>query len=262
MTSKSLKYPRVLIKLSGEALAGDKGFGLDHETMDRLCDDYGVDTIEIGCAMGVAMDANVLPFGDAARAMEILHEVGKGTVLGRVIGNGAVTTGKVFGVERVPAIKGQGLPAWDPRTALATGVTFITSPQGADHTAGRLQGVMEFDRLKPGTIAQLSKEMQIRACFYDTVGLCHFADGTPESAEWLAKLLSAFYSERLSVGYVMEVGQKILETELHFNAEAGITEADDRLPEFMLKEPLPPTNARFTVPREEIQEAFAALIKS
>ncbi len=229
--------------------------------MDRLCDDYGVDTIEIGCALGVAMEANVLPFGDAARAMEILHEVGKGTVLGRVIGNGAVTTGKVFGVERVPAIKGQGLPAWDPRTALATGVTFITSPQGADHTAGRLQGVMEFDRLKPGTIAQLSKEMQIRACFYDTVGLCHFADGTPESAEWLAKLLSAFYGERLSVDYVMEVGQKILETELHFNLAAGITEADDRLPEFMLKEPLPPTHATFSVPREEIQEAFAALKK-
>jgi aldehyde:ferredoxin oxidoreductase len=229
--------------------------------MDRLCDDYGIDTIEIGCALGVAMDANVLPFGDAVRAIEILHEVGKGTVLGRVIGNGAVTTGKVFGAERVPAIKGQGLPAWDPRTALATGVTFITSPQGADHTAGRLQGVMEFDRLKPGTIAPLSRDMQIRACFYDTVGLCHFADGTPESAEWLAKLLSAFYGGPFSVTNVMEVGQKILETELQFNAGAGITEADDRLPEFMLKEPLPPTNAGFTVPREEIQEAFAALKK-
>ena len=229
--------------------------------MDRLCDDYGVDTIEIGCALGVAMEANVLPFGDAARAMEAIHEVGKGTVLGRVIGNGAVTAGRVFGVERVPAIKGQGLPAWDPRTALATGVTFITSPQGADHTAGRLQGVMEFDRLKPGTIAQLSKEMQIRACFYDTVGLCHFADGTPESAEWLARLLSAFYGEHLSVDYVMEVGQKILETELQFNLAAGFTEADDRLPEFMLKEPLPPTNATFSVPREEIREAFAGLKK-
>ena len=227
--------------------------------MDRLCDDHGVDTIEIGGAIGVAMEAEVLPFGDPARAMEILQEVGRGTPLGRVIGNGVVVTGKVFGVERVPAIKGQGLPAWDPRTALATGVTFMTSPQGADHTAGRLQGVMEFDRLKPGTIALLSKEMQIRACFYDTVGLCHFADGTPESAEWLAKLLSAFYGEKLSTGYVMELGQKILETERNFNLAAGISEAEDRLPEFMLKEPLPPTNANFSVPLEEIKAGFASL---
>lgn len=227
--------------------------------MDRLCDDYGVDTIEIGGAIGVAMEAGVLPFGDHARAVEMLHEVGKGTPLGRVIGNGVVVTGKVFGVERVPAIKGQGLPAWDPRTALATGVTFITSPQGADHTAGRLQGVMEFDRLKPGTIARLSKEMQIRACFYDTVGLCHFADGTPESAEWLAKLLSAFYGEKLSTDYVLALGQKILETERNFNLAAGISEALDRLPEFMLKEPLPPTNGIFSVPREEIEEVFADL---
>ncbi len=106
--------------------------------MDRLCDDYGVDTIEIGGAIGVVTEADVLPFGDPARAMEILQEVGRGTPLGRVIGNGVVVTGKVFGVERVPAIKGQGLPAWDPRTALATGVTFMTLPQGADHTAGRI----------------------------------------------------------------------------------------------------------------------------
>lgn len=229
--------------------------------MDRLCDDYGIDTIEMGCAIGVAMEANVLPFGDAARAIEILHEVGKGTVLGRVIGNGALTTGKVFGAERIPAIKGQGLPAWDPRTALATGVTFITSPQGADHTAGRLQGVMEFDRLKPGTIAVLSRDMQIRACFYDTAGLCHFADGTPESAEWLAKLLSALYGDPYSVDDVMAAGRRILETELDFNARAGITEVEDRLPEFMLREPLPPTNAVFTVPRQEILEAFAGLKK-
>ena len=101
-----------------------------HRQMDRLCDDYGVDTIEIGGAIGVAMEAEVLPFGDPGRAMEILREVGRGTPLGRVIGNGVVVTGKVFGVERVPAIKGQGLPAWDPRTALATGVTFMTSPRG------------------------------------------------------------------------------------------------------------------------------------
>ena len=31
--SAPLKYPRILLKLSGEALAGEKGFGFDFETM-------------------------------------------------------------------------------------------------------------------------------------------------------------------------------------------------------------------------------------
>ncbi|MEG2843568.1 MAG: UMP kinase [Ruthenibacterium sp.] len=31
------KYQRILIKLSGEALSGDKGFGLDVETIQKIC---------------------------------------------------------------------------------------------------------------------------------------------------------------------------------------------------------------------------------
>jgi uridylate kinase len=54
MTAKSLKYPRVLIKLSGEALAGDKGFGLDHETMDRLCDEV-VAVLKTGATVGLVI---------------------------------------------------------------------------------------------------------------------------------------------------------------------------------------------------------------
>jgi uridylate kinase len=49
-----LKYPRVLIKLSGEALAGDKGFGFDFETMNRLCDEV-VQVTTLGAAVGLVI---------------------------------------------------------------------------------------------------------------------------------------------------------------------------------------------------------------
>jgi uridylate kinase len=49
-----LKYPRVLIKLSGEALAGDKGFGFDFETMNRLCDEV-VTVTRLGTAVGLVI---------------------------------------------------------------------------------------------------------------------------------------------------------------------------------------------------------------
>ena len=103
---------------------------------DRLCDEYGVDTIEIGEAVGVAMEAGVKEFGDAAGALELIEEVGKGTPLGRILGSGSWAAGKVLGVKRIPAVKKHGLGGYDPRAIHGMGVTYATSPMGADHTAG------------------------------------------------------------------------------------------------------------------------------
>lgn len=50
----AIAYPRVLIKLSGEALAGDKGFGFDFDTMSRLCDEV-VAVTKMGAAVGLVV---------------------------------------------------------------------------------------------------------------------------------------------------------------------------------------------------------------
>ncbi|HEX4681137.1 MAG TPA: UMP kinase [Gemmatimonadaceae bacterium] len=50
----SLKYPRVLLKLSGEALAGEKGFGYDFDTVNRLADEV-VSVKETGAALGLVI---------------------------------------------------------------------------------------------------------------------------------------------------------------------------------------------------------------
>src|SRR4051812_39074746 len=49
-----LKYPRVLVKLSGEALAGEKGFGYDFETVNRLADEV-VSVKETGASLGMVI---------------------------------------------------------------------------------------------------------------------------------------------------------------------------------------------------------------
>ena len=56
--------------------------------------------------------------------------------LGRILGNGAEFTARVFGVQRAPVVKGQAMPAYDPRAIQGIGVTYATSTMGADHTAG------------------------------------------------------------------------------------------------------------------------------
>jgi aldehyde:ferredoxin oxidoreductase len=104
--------------------------------IDRLCDDYGLDTVETGCAIAVAMAGGVKKFGDAAGAIQLVNEIGKGTPLGRILGNGAAVTGQIFGVVDVPVVKRQSIPAYDPRAVKGIGVTYATSTMGADHTSG------------------------------------------------------------------------------------------------------------------------------
>jgi aldehyde:ferredoxin oxidoreductase len=103
--------------------------------LDFMDDNIGIDDRD-GATIGVAMEAGIAKFGDAKAAVNLVNEVGKGTYLGRILGNGAAVTGKVFGVERVPVVKGQAMPAYDPRAVMGVGVTYATSPMGADHTAG------------------------------------------------------------------------------------------------------------------------------
>src|SRR3954463_7437826 len=49
-----LKYPRVLLKLSGEALAGGKGFGFDFETIARFAEELQ-SVIETGASVGLVI---------------------------------------------------------------------------------------------------------------------------------------------------------------------------------------------------------------
>ncbi|MDI7276058.1 MAG: aldehyde ferredoxin oxidoreductase C-terminal domain-containing protein, partial [Anaerolineae bacterium] len=101
----------------------------------RLCNAYGLDTIETGGTLAVAMEAGVLPFGDGPGAIKLVHEMGQGTPLGRILGGGTEFTGRAYGITRVPTVKGQSMPAYEPRAVKGIGVTYATSTMGADHTA-------------------------------------------------------------------------------------------------------------------------------
>ncbi len=214
--------------------------------LDRLDDDYGVDTIEMGASIGVAMEAGIAKFGDAQAAINLVHEVGKGTPLGRILGNGAAVTGKVFGVERVPVVKNQAMPAYDPRGVQGIGVTYATSTMGADHTAGyavaanilKVGGAV--DPLGAEGQIELSRNLQIATAAVDSTGMCLFIAfavlDQPETFQALLDLLNSFYGLNLTGDDVTALGKSVLKTERDFNSKAGFTSADDRLPAFFKTE--------------------------
>lgn len=225
----------------------------------RMCyqiNDLGLDSIEVGAALGVAADAGLMQFGDSARAMELIGEIRKGSPMGRVLGCGAVTTGRVYGVEHVPAVKGQAMSAYEPRAIKGTGVTYATSPQGADHTAG-LTIRAKVDHLDPSVQVDLSRTTQINMAGYDTLGACIFAgSGFGAAPETIRDLLNARYDWQVGADILQELGKETLKLEREFNLRAGFTSAQDRIPEWMTREPLPPHNSVFDVSEKELDEFY------
>jgi aldehyde:ferredoxin oxidoreductase len=218
--------------------------------------DLGLDSIEIGAALGVAADGGLLQFGNTQEALVLLGEIRKGSVVGRMIGNGAALTGKVLGVRRVPVVKGQAMSAYEPRAIKGTGVTYATTPQGADHTCG-LTIRAKVNHLDPKGQVELSRISQINMAGYDTLGACLFAGfGFASAPQTIRDLINARYGSSVGDDILQKLGKETLILEREFNRRAGFTAADDRLPEWMTQEPVPPHEAIFDVPDEELDSLF------
>jgi aldehyde:ferredoxin oxidoreductase len=229
--------------------------------LNFMCNDFGLDTIETGAALGVAIEAGLARFGDFESIRQLLEQVGEGTVTGRLIGSGAVATGRVLGVRRVPAALGQAMPGYDPRSLKGNGVTYATSPQGADHTAGNAFGARkEVNPLAVDGQRQLSFRLQLVAVMLDSTGLCLFArPPVVADPQLMVDMLNGLFGWGWSKDDLDLANREALRTELEFNRRAGLTSADHRIPEYMHEEALPPHNVTFDVPDSELDSVFDTL---
>ncbi|HEX7555214.1 MAG TPA: aldehyde ferredoxin oxidoreductase C-terminal domain-containing protein [Leptolinea sp.] len=234
--------------------------------MTRECNDIGVDTIEAGNTIAVAMDGGLLKFGDAEGAFKTFDEIRKGTPLGRILGQGVEATAKAFGVSRVPTVKHQSMPAYDPRAVKGIGVTYATTPMGADHTAGytiapEIAGVSgKLDPLSDEGKAELSLTFQAATAFIDSTGYCLFIAfpilDIAKGWEGMAESVSGVTGQNITGSDVIPIGKEILKMERLFNERAGFTAMDDRPPEFMRFEPLPPHNVKWSITDEQLDSVF------
>ncbi|MBS3787601.1 aldehyde ferredoxin oxidoreductase [Candidatus Bipolaricaulota bacterium] len=234
--------------------------------LNRACNDLGLDTIEAGATIAVAMEGGLLDFGDGTGALELMDEIREGTSKGRILANGAEFAGQALGVTRVPAVKGQAMPAYDPRAIKGMGVTYATTPMGADHTAGYtvspeiLSVGGEEDPLSSEGKSTLSREIQYATAFIDSTGYCLFTTfataDIPKGEEGLIESVNGVLGTDYTADDILEIGKKIIEKERQFNKEAGFTKEDDRLPEFMVEEELPPHDESFDVSVEQLDEVF------
>ncbi len=243
---------------------GLMGTNIDIDSLDSIgrlnwhVNDLGLDSIEIGGSLGVAAEAGLMRWGSEEDAQKLIDEIRAGTELGHILGDGAVSVGKKYNIERVPAVKGQTMSAYEPRSIKGTGVTFATTPQGADHTCG-LTIRAQVNHLDPTQQREASLNAQLNMAGYDTIGACIFAGfgyaATPDGV--VKRLLKARYGwEDLPDNILQALGKETIKLEREFNKRAGFTTKDDRLPEWMTREAIPENGSVFDVSEEVLDHIF------
>ena len=222
-----------------------------------MCDDLGVDAIETGSSLGLAADAGKMSFGDWESAARLLVEIEKETPMGLALGNGVVATAQYLNISRIPAYKGQAIPAHDPRSVKGTGVTYFTSPMGADHTAGLTYRIPK----NKDKQAENSLRSQIQAATCDAFGYClnSVPGGRISIYEFFADLMNARYGLRLTPKDIIEIGKQTLHDQLAFNEKAEFSKMDSKAVAFVREEAISPTGQVFDVDDAEIKNVWKGL---
>jgi len=220
-----------------------------------MCDDLGLDTIETGATIAVCMEAGKIPWGDTKGALKLIQEMIDGTEFGKLLGQGTAVVGKELGVKRTPAVKGQSLSGYDPRNSHIVGITYSTSPMGADHTAG-VAMMPNSDQMPRQFRLSMGANMQANMATCDNI-MCMFGFmGTMGDATIMPGLLGGALGGEWNTAKINEIGRETLKLERAFNKAAGFTIDDDVLPRFFYDEVALSTGAIFDLSKEDMAKAF------
>ncbi|MCX6078678.1 MAG: aldehyde ferredoxin oxidoreductase C-terminal domain-containing protein, partial [Chloroflexi bacterium] len=224
--------------------------------MIDICNDFGMDAIEIGHPISIFMEASekgytsaadgTLAWGDNDAMVALAGMIGRREGLGEIMGEGANATAKHFGhPELAMTVKGQGIPAYDPRGLKGMGLGYATSNRGACHlrayTPASELGVMPFGTLKTDPIAWegkggLVKIFQDIHAFSDSMDLCKFSAFAMGVDEY-AQQYTAMTGVPMSSAELLKTGERIYNLERLYNNQAGLGAGSDYLPARFTTEP-------------------------
>jgi aldehyde:ferredoxin oxidoreductase len=225
-------------------------------TMNRIANDAGVDTLDCGAAIGVAMEAGLADFGDNEAAIKLMEEIRNVTPLGRILASGCKIAAQVLGVRHAPHVLGQAIPAYEPRGTKGMAMTYLSSPMGADHTFGFTLRDEDDPTSKEGKV-NLSKKFQVIGSRMDAMGMCNFVRYSVRNDMGpLLDLIRARYGEEISAEEFDDSVKATLKTEHKFNADAGIPASAHRFSESFYQTSQPETGERIDITDKETAEAM------
>ena len=232
------------------ANCGNPDVGSIAKLIDQ-CNDFGLDPIELGNVFSAFMEATekgwtdgeTLEWGDHGAMVRLTEAIATRSGIGDVLAEGAARTAAHFGHPEIGmAVKGQAIPAYDPRGLKGMGLGYATSNRGACHlrgyTAAAELGVLPMDQdpLAWQGKGELVKTFQDLAAFSDSLDLCKFS-AFAEDAELYARQYAIASGRSCSIEDVMRAGERIYNLERHYNNLAGFREGSDTLPTRFTTEP-------------------------
>jgi len=215
------------------------------------CNDLGMDPIELGNALSMYMEATEcgwvegpgLAWGDTMGMVEMTDAIAVRRGDGDLLAEGPARAAAKLGHPEISmTVKGQAVPAYDPRGMKGMGLGYATSNRGACHLRGYVAAAelgvvpIEADPLAWKGKGQLLKVFQDLHAFGDSMDLCKFS-AFAEGADEYAKQYSIAMGRPMSAADVMEAGERVYNLERYYNNLAGFGAGTDALPKRFLEEP-------------------------
>ncbi|HEY3367499.1 MAG TPA: aldehyde ferredoxin oxidoreductase family protein [Symbiobacteriaceae bacterium] len=214
------------------------------------CNDYGLDSIEMGVTLAMAMEASeqkltseVINWGDAEKMSALVKQTAYREGIGDTLALGAYGAAvKLGNPDLAMSVKGQAIPAYDPRGVQGIGLGYATSNRGACHLRGytiasEIAGIpFATDRTVTEGKANLLKVFQDLFAFTDSMDVCKFATFSEGAGEFAAQI-SALTGLEISAEEVMQTGERIYNLERYYNNLNGFDAKDDTLPKRFFTEP-------------------------
>jgi aldehyde:ferredoxin oxidoreductase len=242
-----------------------------------LCNELGLDTISMGCAIACAMElfekgavteadsGMPLRWGDGHALVALTRMTAMREGFGDLLAEGSLRLAARFGrPELAMTAKGLDFAGYDPRGVQGLGLNYATSPIGGSHMRGdtayfELLGVpIAVDPLTWEDKPPVVVKWQDLFAVIDAAGLCVFF-----TVRYLVEQnlmvrpvgITELLNGATGAGYTPEevelIGERIFNAERLFLVGAGFGRAQDTLPPRMTREPMPSGPAKGMVCRLE-----------
>ena len=181
-----------------------------------------------------------LRFGSAEALVRMVEATGYREGFGNEIAEGSKRMGEKFRHPEVfMGVKGQEFPAYDPRGFQGMGVAYATCNRGACHLRAWTPGIETSGEMDPHTPVGKSEWVvheQNRTTAHDNTGICMFVGGSGGPLESLVPCTAAARGVPYTIDDFVRIGERTWNLERLFNLKAGLTKADDTLPQRLLKD--------------------------